>query len=278
MKKQLNQRIPLELIDLSGGCQQRKICPETIKHYIDLMKDGVIFPPVEVVWDGKVNWLWDGFHRFKCAQDRGDKTILANVETAGKRRAVFLSFSANSKHGVPRDSGAASYIIRQIYKDKEWSEMGVTDIAAHIGCSRQLVYSIKGKKDESKPETQKKDTKKAAEKPPETEPKAPIEDYAGNIIPKAMAERFIAKQVIVNRINELDGLKNAVNHSIEDGQLTYALLNHTAFLADYKTLRARLKSAMPYAICVYCKGKGCAPCHNMGFLNKNSYEAAPKNG
>ena len=273
MKKQLNQQIPLELIDLSGGCQQRRIDPEIVKHYSDLMKDGVIFPPVEVVWDGKTNWLWDGFHRFKCAQDRGDKTILANVETSGKRQAVFMSFGANSTHGQPRPQGSVAYILKKILADKEWKNISVADIAAHVGCSRQSVYNEKkGGADE--PTIQKKDTKKTTEQ--ETEPKAPIKDFAGNVIPKAMAERFVTRNVIVNRINELDKLKNAVEHSIQDGDFTYILLNQTAFMADYKSLRTRLKSAMPYAICPYCKGKGCGACHNSGFLNKNTYEAAPK--
>jgi hypothetical protein len=267
--KKLNQKILLELIDLSGGCQQRKLCPDTIRHYKDLMKDGVKFPPIELVWDDNAStyWLWDGFHRFKCAQDRGDKDILANVEHGDKRQAIFFSFQANSKHGLPRPYGAVKYIVEAMLKDKEWGKMSVSEISEHVGCARQTVYNIKKGEKTDPPKEEKV----------ETQPKAPIQDGAGHEIPEELTGAFIAKNVIGNRINELDKIKNAIENSIQNGELTYVLLNNTAFLADYKNLRARLKSAIPFAMCVYCNGKGCGACHNSGFLNKNSYEAAPKN-
>lgn len=292
-KKQLNQNVLIELINLSAGTQQRQLSPDVVSHYQDLRKDGIELPPVELINDGKQQYLWDGFHRLAVAKNLGETHIRANVEIGNLRRAVFLSFSANSQHGFPRQPGAKQFIVDKMLKDKEWSKMGIAAIAAHVGCHRSFVYKRKNlisepetclPVDKSELHTGGKDAAHTAPPSPaltgsrtETGPRSPLHDGEGQVVPSALADRFLSRSVIKERINELDRIKNAVKNKIAEGDLTYCLLNQSGFEHDFNNFRARLKSAIPYAICPYCDGKGCGACHEMGLLNEMSWKAAPKN-
>lgn len=287
-KKQLNQSILIELIILSAGTEQRQLSPDVVAHYQDLRKDGIELPAIELIFTGKEYILWDGFHRLAVAKNLGETHIRANVEIGNVRRAVFMSYHANGQHGLPRQPGDTQFIIDKMLKDEEWSKMGLADIARHVGCSRQFVSKRKSELS-CQPVDNSNDTqvggKEAATAPvlsvtglrTETKPRTPLQDGEGQVVPTALADRFLSRSVIKERINELDKIKNAVMNKIGEGDLTYCLLNQSGFLLDMKNLRARLKSAIPYAICSYCEGKGCGSCHESGFLNEMSWKAAPKN-
>lgn len=166
-EKQLNKNLPLRLINVSGDTQQRALSLETIENYLGLMKDGEEFPPVEVVFDGKDYWLWDGFHRLECAKRLKKDTIEANVQSGDIRRAKWLSFSANNKHGLQRNLGDVEHIIRQIFVDAQWKRQPVAKIAKHVGCSRQSVYNIKRKIDSEETTISSKHDAKRRRKPKE---------------------------------------------------------------------------------------------------------------
>jgi hypothetical protein len=277
MAKKLNQEILIELIDLSAGTQQRPLSPDVVTHYQNLRKDGVELPPIELIWDGKLYYVWDGFHRLAVAQKMSETKIRANVEVGNMRRAVFLSFTANSTHGLPRQAGMAGPIIDKMLADPEWGKMPLATIAKHVGCSRQYVFERKSKISCQVPDEKPESTQNPPPKKPETEPTSPLHDDEGQVVPSHLADRFLSRVVIRERITEIDKWKNSVMNKIGEGDMTYALLNQTGFLADFKNLRARLKAARPYALCPYCKAKGCGACHNSGFLNEESWKVAPKN-
>ena len=276
-KKQLNKNFPIELINLSGGCQQRQLDPSTLDNYCKLMEDGVEFPPIEIINDGKNCWLWDGFHRVKCYQILGRKTTHANIMVGNKREAIWLSFSANRDHGLPRPPGAVKFILQQILKDDKWSKKTNSEIARHIGCSREYVRQIKEPNAPPEETTPEKPVS-TVDKKPETTPKTPLKDREGHEIPQHLTERFLQGSVIEQRIRELQQLKNSVENSIMAGDLIYILLNQTAFEADIIRLIDRMKAAVPYALCPYCENKGCGTCCNSGFVNEIQWKNAPKNG
>lgn len=280
-KKKLNENVPIELIDRSAGTQQRPLSPETVDHYVALRKDGAVLPPIEVIFTGKVYVVWDGFHRLAVAKKLGETQVRANIEVGNLRRAIFMSFHANSQHGLPRQPHCLKDIITKMLADAEWEAMGLAEIGRHVGCSRSYVHQCKNPTDEPK-------TRQALDKckgnhtssePPKTErePKTPLHDGAGQIIPLSLADRFLARSVIQDRINGIDKEKNAIVNSIGNGDMTYALLNQNGFEADFQRLRSRLKAAVPYALCPYCKDlEGCGGCHNSGFVNEETWKAAPK--
>ena len=280
MAKKLNQNILIETIDLSAGTQQRPLCQETVTHYENLRKDGVVLPPVELIWSGQAYYLTDGFHRVATEQNLGNTHIRANVIVGNIEQAIWLSYAANSQHGLPRPMGATKEVIDKILKDPKYAELKLIDIASHVGCSRQYVYRRRkellstGDKSEPPSQTAAGSARgRAAQEPPQS-----LTDDEGQLIPPPLVDRFLSRSVIRQRINEINKITNTVKHKIEDGDLTYALLNQAGFKTDANNFRNRLKAAIPYAICPYCKGEACGACHQMGFLNRDSWKAAPKNG
>jgi hypothetical protein len=111
--------------------------------YCELTEDGATFPPVDVVYDGTDYWLWDGFHRLEAAKRKGSQYISANVSIGTQRDAVWLSYSANKTHGVPRPPGTVKRIIEQILCNPAYSSMSITQIADHVGTSRRYVQLVK---------------------------------------------------------------------------------------------------------------------------------------
>jgi len=284
--KRLNKSIPLDLIELTGGTQQRPLDTNWVEHIKALMRDGTEFPPVDVIFDGKYHWLWDGFHRVKAFQELGVTKIKANIQEGSKKDAQWMSFSANATHGLPRPYRLISQILETILNDPKWSKKTNAQIASHVKCSERQVSRIrnKGKEPEAAQTGLTMSTPESADYEPKTQKKeeshetkeVEMKDGVGEVIPYSLRERWLSRAVIRQRINELDMIKNSVKHSIEEGQLTYSLLNWTAFETDYKNLRNRLVAALPYALCCYCGGEGCGGCHNMGFLNEQSWKVAPK--
>lgn len=283
MSKQLNKSLPMSLIELSGGTQQRPLDQSTVDRYVELMRDGLIFPPVEIIFDGKIHWLWDGFHRYRAHQILERKDIRVNIENGSKRDAVWYSLGANATHGLPRPYGSLKGIVMTVLDDKAWSKKSDDDIARHVHCTRQYVHSLRTPENVKCLQTKKADseteTPKTDEKPEEkANSSKPVEmkDCEGQVIPQKIRENWLSRAVIQEKIRELDQIKNSVKHSIEEGQLTYCLLNQTAFQSDLINLRNRLVGALPYAVCAYCGGETCNACHGIGFLNEPSWKAAPK--
>ena len=65
---------------VSLGTQRRNLDLETVDRYAELMKDDVVFEPVEIIYDSKLrkNILWHGFHRYHAAVKAGLNSIMAN--------------------------------------------------------------------------------------------------------------------------------------------------------------------------------------------------------
>jgi uncharacterized ParB-like nuclease family protein len=135
--------VRLDLVMVDAAIQQRAIDDEVVSRYMALMQDGVEFPPIELVFDGKDYWLWNGFHRYQCAKKLKQTEITARVKNGSKRDALWLSFSANKDHGFRRQSGVAKRIIERILIDKVWSKKSLTAIAEHVGVTRVYVSQIK---------------------------------------------------------------------------------------------------------------------------------------
>lgn len=135
--------IPVASVRIDGGTQQRPIIAAMVDHYKDLREDGVELPPIAVVHDGTDYWVWDGFHRLEAAKGLGKKTIRASVTPGCLRDAVWLSYSANKAHGMQRPAGTVKRIIENILCDPEWAKTSLTQIAEHVGASRQYVQQVR---------------------------------------------------------------------------------------------------------------------------------------
>lgn len=307
-------KIKIEQIHIESGTQQRPIDEDVVQQYMTLMEDGIEFPPVEVVSDGKNYWLWDGFHRYRCAKKLNQKTIEANIAKGQLRDAIWLSFSANKAHGLSRQKGVARQIIERILIDKTWSRKSLSAIARHVGVTQQYVTKIKerilaqdttgctievdseSENGDSGPETSQSTgtctllrdteveverkgttyTQKSQEKQHRTD--EPLKDSVGRVIPEHLREIYTGRSVIWGMVSNLAHIRDTVIKHVDNADPLFSLLNTNRFQVDYENFRRTLKSAMPYAVCVYCGGdaKDCKACKGFGLLNKNTYDSAPK--
>jgi hypothetical protein len=106
------QDVPLTRIRTDGGTQLRPTMDvEALNEYARLLQEGVTLPAINLVYDGKDYWLWDGFHRYDAAHRAGLHTYPADVEAGTLDDAREKALAANAKHGIRRDSGYIKRVV-----------------------------------------------------------------------------------------------------------------------------------------------------------------------
>jgi uncharacterized ParB-like nuclease family protein len=136
------QTIDIDLIRIDGGTQQRPLDEDALTEYTTRLVDGSKPPPVQVVFDGKDYWLWDGFHRYHAHLKAGLKRIMVMPRRGTPSDAVWLSFGANKDHGVRRQKGVLREILERILTSDQWKSTSQQKIAEHVGCSREYVNHV----------------------------------------------------------------------------------------------------------------------------------------
>lgn len=137
-------KLELSVIRTDGGTQTRaKFNQEVIEEYADAMKAGVLFPPVEVFYDGQVYWLADGFHRLAAADLAGLRTIPVDLRQGTRREAVLFSVGANAAHGLRRTNADKRQSVATLLNDPEWSQWSDREIARQAGVSDRFVNRLR---------------------------------------------------------------------------------------------------------------------------------------
>ena len=138
------KKLNLLNIRTDGGTQPRlELDQNLVKEYAEVMREGVVFPPVEVFHDGSEYWLVDGFHRYFGYKANGLTSIEAIVHTGTLREAQFYAWKANNKHGnrlKPEDIRA---IIRIMLTDEEYSNWSNNHIAKELDISSMTVGRVR---------------------------------------------------------------------------------------------------------------------------------------
>jgi hypothetical protein len=138
------KKLNLLNIRTDGGTQPRlELDQNLVKEYAEVMREGVVFPPVEVFHDGSEYWLVDGFHRYFGYKANGLTSIEAIVHTGTLREAQFYAWKANNKHGnrlKPEDIRA---IIRIMLTDEEYSKWSNNHIAKELDVSSMTVGRVR---------------------------------------------------------------------------------------------------------------------------------------
>jgi hypothetical protein len=139
-------------IRIDGGTQARaEINLEVVAEYAAALTDGVVFPPVEVTFDGAEYWLEDGFHRVHAHVQAARASIAAIVRTGTTRDAILRSLSANLSHGLRRSNADKRKAINTLLADAEWGQWSNRDIAKTCGVSHSLVNDLRTPKVEVLP-------------------------------------------------------------------------------------------------------------------------------
>lgn len=286
MKKDL----ALADIRIDGGTQQRKSDDAYVLRYQTLIAENPeAFPPVDILFDGKDYWLWDGFHRYHAYRKLGKNYIPASIEDGTKREAIFASFSANKDHGFPRQPGTVkAMLIEKIFPDEEWGGPEWTDeaIAQWIGgVTRQYISHCRKNYEADK---KKADTGQGSSEPEKTddnEPESPAEeidqiDSPGRKVPEHLREIFSRVAEVKEHIKTINKMFKTIKDAQANNDPIYANCKLDQLKAAIGNVRSNLRFTFPYAVCGYCGGdvnnKDCRACNGNGFVNEATWLATPK--
>jgi len=138
------KKLNLLNIRTDGGTQPRiQLDQDLVKEYAEVMREGVVFPPVEVFHDGSAYWLVDGFHRYFGYKANGLTSIEAIVHTGTLREAQLYAWKANNKHGNRLKAEDIRAILRIMLVDEEYSKWSNNHIAKELDISNMTVGRVR---------------------------------------------------------------------------------------------------------------------------------------
>jgi transposase len=195
-------------IRIDGGTQAREeLNQEAVADYAEKMRDGEVFPPVSVFFDGSEYWLVDGFHRYFATKSNGKTSIDAEVENGTLKEAIRASWKANGKRGLNLNSADTKKIMLAMFADEVTKTWSNRQIAEYVGVSHSTVNRLKSSLEQSS--TKKKPVKDSGDKPVS---KADIGKTVQNIPQPDMTSALMVKQEVVMELNEkIDELAQTVN-------------------------------------------------------------------
>lgn len=140
----MTEQIHVHQIVRDGGTQSRAALDENvIRDYAEAMRDGDLFPPILVFYDGKVNILADGFHRVAAAIEAGLPTIEAEVRQGTLEDAQWASYSVNGKHGLQRSRDDRQRAIIAALKHPSGAGKSDREIGRHVGVDHKTVGVVR---------------------------------------------------------------------------------------------------------------------------------------
>jgi hypothetical protein len=136
--------IKISDIRAEGGTQPRaRTDLNAVEEYTEAMRNGAVFPPVVVFYDGSDYWLADGFHRRNAAIGAGFEKINAEVKSGTRRDAILYSVGANATHGQRRTNDDKRRSVLRLLEDEEWSRWSDSEIARRCAVSQPFVSSLR---------------------------------------------------------------------------------------------------------------------------------------
>lgn len=212
-------------IRIDGGTQARlKLNQDAVKDYAEHMREGAVFPPLVVYYDGSEYWLVDGFHRFFALRANGTESTECDVRNGTLREAILFSKGVNggNKRGLPTTPDDNRMSIIWMLNDEEYKTWPNTDIAKHIGVSSMTVGRIKSSietKSDAQPvktvtdkdgKTRSVDTSKLTGRPKVTKPDVTTED--------PLAELKQQNAELIEVVNSLSDENTVLRDKIAIGQ------------------------------------------------------------
>lgn len=132
------------LLRTDGGTQYRVgIEEETMRDYLEAMKDGAVFPPIETVFDGQHHWVVDGFHRLAAHCRRGSPSIKVSCIHGTLEEARLLALGANTQHGLRRDAKTKRRIVEEAIQHPAFQDESNYAIAKFCGVSQPFVAAVR---------------------------------------------------------------------------------------------------------------------------------------
>ncbi len=142
----MSSQLELSKIEIDRALQSRigGVNGPVASDYEDAMREGVVFPPIVVFFDGDQYHLADGFHRVSAAVHLGLTTISADMREGSKRDAEFFAMTeANSTHGLQLTRDDKRKRAQHLLMDDEWSQLSNREIARRTGVSHTFVAYVR---------------------------------------------------------------------------------------------------------------------------------------
>ena len=136
--------ISLNQIKLDQKIQPRvNLSESTIKEYAEDILMGAKFPPVDLFFDGEINWLADGYHRYHAMKKAEKDSIKANIHEGKHRDAILFSVKANANHGLRRTNEDKNRAVEKLLIDPEWRQWSDVVISEHCCVSQPFVSKFR---------------------------------------------------------------------------------------------------------------------------------------
>jgi len=136
--------MPLDQINIAGGTQSRTVIDQALVYqYIECMKNGDAFPPIETVFDGSTHWLVDGFHRYHAYKLMGLKQADVIYKPGTLSEAQIRSYGANNDHGKPRTNDDKRHAVKLAMAHNLTKDKSDREIAKVCEVSAPFVGSVR---------------------------------------------------------------------------------------------------------------------------------------
>lgn len=136
--------LKLSQIRIDGGTQMRvSINQDKVSEYAEKMREDAVFPPIKVMFDGTVYWLYDGFHRYFAAQSAGFNAIQAEYKPGTMEDAQDYALGANDDHGLPRSIEDKRKAVETALEMERHKDKSDREIAKLCKVSASFVGSIR---------------------------------------------------------------------------------------------------------------------------------------
>jgi len=138
------KKLNLDVIRIDGNTQPRlEINQDTVRDYAEHMREGAVFPPVTVFFDGAEYWLADGFHRWHATKSNGLVSLECEVISGSLDDAFLYSRAANKSRGLTMSHADNRNIVISMLKHEVYGQWSNNKIAEHVGVTSMTVGRIK---------------------------------------------------------------------------------------------------------------------------------------
>ena len=276
------QEVSLTEIRSDKTQSRAKIDSETVNEYSDLLRNGIVLPPMVVFYDGEFYWIGDGFHRHGAAIENGLETYPCEVYPGGWREALKYSLGANQQHGLRRTNEDKRFAVGLALKDEEWSQWSNALIADLCGCGEWLVSDVRritqvleSRTLNKKPAKTRvgKDGKrypvKSAEPHEETSAEAEEREFDPAAIKGGEPDKVEIEGLSApykRAVADINRIQRDFKTVMEDERTGVHLADkHTRITHCLTEAKQAIYQAEPLATCNKCSGAGCKTCFHSGF-------------
>ena len=150
MMNEIKDILPRTIIFDAGTQARTKTDIKTCEAYVESMKDGVEFPPLDVFSDGSSEKyiLADGFHRLQSHLSfRPNEPIKCRVHFGTLEDAQWFAITANKTHGLRRTNDDKRKAVKMALRHHKSRDENMSDraIAEAVGVDHKTVAFIREK-------------------------------------------------------------------------------------------------------------------------------------